>query len=288
MKTAVQRAAALIDQADALIIAAGAGMGVDSGLPDFRGAEGFWGAYPALGQAHIRFEDIANPRAFRDDPCLAWGFYGHRLNLYRATVPHEGFRLLKELADSMPRGGFVFTSNVDGQFQRGGFPEQSVVECHGSIHHIQCLERCSDAIWPASDFKPVIDEERCRITSDMPRCPDCGALARPAILMFGDWGWAEGRTRIQSSRLATWRRKASNPVVIELGAGSAIPTVRHFSHSQECPIIRINPTDWQVPRPSDIGIPAGALTGIREIWAALSGNSLDFTAPGPSMPPIEG
>ena len=47
------------DQADGLLITAGAGMGVDSGLPDFRGTEGFWRAYPALAQAHIRFESIA-------------------------------------------------------------------------------------------------------------------------------------------------------------------------------------------------------------------------------------
>jgi hypothetical protein len=72
-------AARLIDQADALVIAAGAGIGVDSGLPDFRGAEGFWRAYPALGRAGLRFEEIASPAAFRADPELAWGFYGHRL-----------------------------------------------------------------------------------------------------------------------------------------------------------------------------------------------------------------
>ena len=92
MRTREQRAADLIVRADALIVTDGAGMGVDSGLPDFRGPEGFWGAYPALGRARIRFEDIANPQAFEDDPHLAWGFYGHRLNRYRATQPHEGFR----------------------------------------------------------------------------------------------------------------------------------------------------------------------------------------------------
>ena len=54
------RAAELIAQADSLIIGAGAGMGVDSGLPDFRGRNGFWRAYPALGKRKIRFEDIAD------------------------------------------------------------------------------------------------------------------------------------------------------------------------------------------------------------------------------------
>ena len=102
--TTLRRAAELIRQADGLLVTAGAGMGVDSGLPDFRGTEGFWRAYPALGRAGLRFESIASPHTFESDPSLAWGFYGHRLNLYRRTVPHEGFSILKRWADRKPLG----------------------------------------------------------------------------------------------------------------------------------------------------------------------------------------
>ena len=59
--------AELFGQADGLPITAGAGMGVDSGLPDFRGSEGFWQAYPALGRSCIAFERIATPAAFDTD-----------------------------------------------------------------------------------------------------------------------------------------------------------------------------------------------------------------------------
>jgi NAD-dependent SIR2 family protein deacetylase len=71
-----QRCAELISEADGLLITAGAGIGIDSGLPDFRGPQGFWGAYPALGRARLAFEQIANPAAFKARPRLAWGFYG--------------------------------------------------------------------------------------------------------------------------------------------------------------------------------------------------------------------
>jgi NAD-dependent SIR2 family protein deacetylase len=264
-------AARLIEQADALVIAAGAGMGVDSGLPDFRGAEGFWRAYPALGRARLRFEEIAAPAAFRADPELAWGFYGHRLNLYRRTVPHDGFTRLRELAASMPRGGFVFTSNVDGQFQRAGFAEERIVECHGSIHWLQCLAPCGDALWPADDFRPAIDADSCRILTSMPRCPQCGGLARPAILMFGDWDWVEARTREQEWRLAAWLRTVERPVVMEVGAGSTVATVRAFVHSLDAPLIRINPRESQVPRRRDVGLAVGAQEGISGIVRALAG-----------------
>ena len=68
---ALEHAADLISQADGLVIAAGAGMGVDSGLPDFRGQEGFWKAYPALAAVQMDFTSIANPQGFSDDPVLS-------------------------------------------------------------------------------------------------------------------------------------------------------------------------------------------------------------------------
>jgi len=145
-----QRCAALIGQAGGLLVTAGAGMGVDSGLPDFRGPQGFWRAYPALGRQRVAFEQIANPAAFAANPQRAWGFYAHRLNLYRRTVPHEGFQILRRIGERLPQGAFVFTSNVDGQFQKAGFPEARIDECHGSIHHLQCMDGCRKRCAPSS------------------------------------------------------------------------------------------------------------------------------------------
>lgn len=67
----IDQAAELILQAESLVISAGAGMGIDSGLPDFRGEQGFWKEYPALGKKNISFYDIASPSAFINAPELA-------------------------------------------------------------------------------------------------------------------------------------------------------------------------------------------------------------------------
>ena len=269
----IERAATLIDQADALIVAAGAGMGVDSGLPDFRGKEGFWNAYPALRKAQMDFYSVASPDSFRSMPETAWGFYGHRLALYRHTVPHPGFALLKHWGERMPHGYSVFTSNVDGQFQKNGFDQEHVHECHGSIHHLQCLEPCSQSVWDAGAFYPEVDEDECRLRNAPPQCPDCGALARPNVLMFNDWGWVDQRTAAQALRQQTWLSSASRPVVIELGAGTAIPSVRHFSQRViqqfNGQLIRINPDESKVPAPRDVGLPVGALAGLSAIARVL-------------------
>ena len=156
--TEIQRAAAAIEAADTILIGAGAGMGVDSGLPDFRGDEGFWRAYPPFrGRS---FAEMASPRGFQEDPQLAWGFYGHRLNLYRATVPHVGFEILRQMCEE--KSHFIYTSNVDGQFQKAGFDSARLVECHGSIHHLQCSSAACCArnpnIWPADNVQIEVDE----------------------------------------------------------------------------------------------------------------------------------
>ena len=93
MEQDFRKAAQAIRGARALIITAGAGMGVDSGLPDFRGKEGFWAAYPPYRRLGLSFYDAANPAHFERDPAFGWGFYGHRTNLYRQIVPHAGFGL---------------------------------------------------------------------------------------------------------------------------------------------------------------------------------------------------
>jgi NAD-dependent SIR2 family protein deacetylase len=185
---AVHQAAAAIRDAEALIVTAGAGMGVDSGLPDFRGPQGFWRAYPPYEKLGLNFTDLANPLWFRDDPALAWGFYGHRFELYRKTTPHDGFAVLKKWADHMPRGAFVFTSNVDGHFQRAGFDEQHIVECHGSLNWLQCTSFCGSGIWPVKASITTIidlDESSMRAREPFPACPTCGALARPNVLHLG-------------------------------------------------------------------------------------------------------
>lgn len=272
-------AAELIAGADALVIAAGAGMGVDSGLPDFRGKEGFWQAYPALAKVDFDFMDVANPRMFESDPCLAWGFYGHRLALYRQTLPHAGFHILRKWGERMLLGSWIFTSNVDGHFQKAGFSDDHIHECHGSIHYLQCMNECESGVWSAAEFEPVVDDDTCRLINAPPHCPHCGGLARPNIVMFGDWNWQHQRSEAQRRREDRWLdtidTNQARVVIVEMGAGTAIPSVRHFSHriSQEyaARIVRINPREAQVPSSRDVGIATGSLEALQSIDAALQG-----------------
>jgi NAD-dependent SIR2 family protein deacetylase len=268
----VKRAAIALMTADALLITAGAGMGVDSGVPDFRGVEGFWRAYPVIAKLGLSFEEMANPAWFSENPHLAWAFYGHRLNLYRQTKPHQGFSQLLDIGAAKAAGYFVFTSNVDGHFQKAGFASERIVECHGSIHQFQCTASCTDEIWNAEGETVNVEASSFRALEPLPKCRNCPAPARPNILMFGDWSWLAHRTEAQQERFSKWLNELDKPsaklAVVELGAGSAIPTVRYTSERVVerlgGTLIRINPRDHDVPS-GQIGLPFGAAEGIRRI-----------------------
>ena len=268
----VARAAAAVRAARALVITAGAGMGIDSGLPDVRGDTGFWKAYPLYERLGLSFVDAADPIHFVRDPSFGWGFYGHRLELYRRTVPHAGFQVLRRWVARFGLDAFVVTSNVDGQFQRAGFGEESIEEIHGSIHHLQCASGCSARIW-RQEGNVEVDPATMRATS-LPHCPRCGGLARPNILMFNDWGWIADRSREQRRRREAFlvSCRALPLVVVELGAGTAIPSIRRFSEQlgsrSGTTVVRINPREPEIGG-GHLSLVCGALAGLAALDAAL-------------------
>ncbi|MFB6375073.1 MAG: NAD-dependent deacetylase, partial [Bradymonadaceae bacterium] len=226
--------------------------------------EGFWENYPPFKERGLDFYDLANPRWFQQDPELAWGFYGHRLHLYRETTPHAGHEMLARWGAAMPTAPFVFTSNVDGQFQKAGFADDRLLECHGSIHHLQCARPCDTRIWSADATDVEVDEETFRARGQLPSCPSCGEIARPNVLMFGDFRWVGDRTERQKRRFADWRDGLGDATlaVVECGAGTAVPTVRarceQLARRSEATLIRINPREPEAPDDA-ISIAGGAL-----------------------------
>jgi NAD-dependent SIR2 family protein deacetylase len=270
----VVKAADILIRAEAIIVSAGAGMGVDSGLPDFRGKQGFWKAYPPLQKLNIDFVNAANPKLFVNDPNLAWAFYGHRLNLYRSTNPHKGYSIIRKWTQSSKLGHFVYTSNVDGAFQKAGFSHDRIVECHGSINHAQCTmsPHCNTNIRPAPPYEIDIDMDAFKARR-VPKCAACGETLRPNILMFGDWGFDDSRTLTQRAKLDQWYqtlRPTTKIALIECGAGTDIPSIRAFNSSVQSKfpsarLIRINPRECEVYDERDVGLPLGALDALTQI-----------------------
>ncbi|MBV8074862.1 MAG: hypothetical protein JO284_00585, partial [Planctomycetaceae bacterium] len=109
----------------------------------------------------------------------------------------------------------------------------------------------------------------------LPACPGCGSLARPNILMFGDLDWDGSRSAAQGDHLEAWLRSLGGArlVLVECGAGLAVPTIRRFSEQTARQLggtlIRINPREPDVP-PRQIGLATGALDALRALDARWS------------------
>lgn len=235
------QAATLIGHASALLVTAGAGMSADSGLPTFRDEGGLWRIHTPLEIAGV------TPNSFDRDPAAAWGFYATRRQHCLRTTPHAGFSALRRWVGRVRDGYFVYTSNVDEHFQRAGFDEGRLVECHGTLSATQCMERCCEEVFPLAEALQL-NAETGRVEGPLPQCPRCGGLARPNVLLFYDFSWVSRRMNEQHDRMESWLEalpSGKSLVVLEIGAGTAVPTVRvcgeDVARRHHAPLIRINP-----------------------------------------------
>jgi len=289
---AIERAADALVACDAWMITAGAGMGVDSGLPDFRGTTGIWHDRSVA----MSYEEMSSDKWFFEDPAFAWGVNYTQLEMYRHTAPHAGFAELLQLTNELRKPYRVFTSNIDCQFEKAGFPHELISTCHGDLHHLQCIDykcRAGDNtgdVWSAdmipSGLGSSINQSSLKfedislLEEAYFRCPRCGQLARPNVWFCTDRNhvmWKDECDRRDDLNKWLWALQGSGKclVVIECGGGMAIPSVRCESEDAVADagdgslLVRINPTDFKTPVERGVGLPFGARAGIGRLYAAV-------------------
>lgn len=239
---AVARAAQWIASADAVVVGSGAGMGADST------GERLAGNWPGLEDLQIPYEEMCHSKWFSQDPRLAWGFWQYSTRAYQSAKPHHGYSLVQEWARRAALGTFSITSNIDRHWEASNWDQDRIVEFHGAVDWLQCSQPCCPAVWAAEvateqgdSGRPAVaaDEEDGaalhRFQGEMPRCRNCGAVARPAVQMFGgDAAFSKERRSTQLARYDSWlKQMAARPdydklsvVCLELGCGPAAPAVR--------------------------------------------------------------
>ena len=297
VNAALQRAASALFASDAVLVAVGAGMGVDSGIPDFRGTESLFAGF----EQPMSYEQMSNSEHFQRDPAFAWGVNYVQLELYRRAQPHDGFARILSWMQALGKPWFAFTSNIDGQLQKAGFPDRQVIACHGDLRYLQCTEAAcaygprsaggAPAVWRHS-LPPGLEVEQSSLRLASPellqertmRCPRCGSLARPNVWFCHDRGFVVGEhAREKASRFESWllslRHAKRNVAVLEIGAGLAIPTVRKKTEEvvaacgQSSCLIRINPKDYTTPfttMSKAVSLPMGAQEALARIDSALA------------------
>ena len=166
--TLLDEAARRLRSARRVSIVTGAGVSAASGVPTFRGDAGLWKTF--------RPEDLATPEAFERDPATVWEWYDWRRRMIAAARPNAAHETIAAWSRRFPRFVLV-TQNVDGLHERAG--TLGVVRFHGSIWTLACAASCGarPGGW---------EDRRAPLPALPPVCPDCGALARPGVVWFGE------------------------------------------------------------------------------------------------------
>lgn len=164
----LHRLADAIRQKQPAVAFTGAGISTESGIPDYRGPNGIW--------------NKTQPTMYRDfitDPAIRLRYWERRKNRYpvlAAAEPNSGHIALRRLQSA----GYlqqIITQNIDGLHQKAGSDPSTILELHGSAHHIRCVD-CG-RVFPSEPFDRDYDGTE-------PTCPVCGGMVKEATISFGE------------------------------------------------------------------------------------------------------
>lgn len=259
----IKRAANLIKSADFLIFTNGAGLGVDSGLSTFRGRNEEKIGWAPIESGSESAYSMAKPRRVDEDPDLAWGYATYRYNTYKQSEPHAGYHIMMKWGESKNLGYAVYTSNIDGHWKRVLPNTTPLVEFHGSVDYMQCHRNCADLTWETDDHyvKSTLVDAQTGRSNVYPSCPYCQDYARFNVFLVADGNFNDARKNEQTQKWDAFIAKLSkckcNVVVVEVGAGTGIPTIRRKSaeltRTLGAKLVRINLDDAELDRTVDIG-----------------------------------
>jgi NAD-dependent SIR2 family protein deacetylase len=260
-----QRVAALLAEADKLLVMTGNGARVDVDDVTYHVPASFQAFYPAYATKGLVYEDFLHREMFNENPRLAWGLFADRLLRARTHGASPLAQMLRVLQPRFRGGVFVRTTNIDGDILRGGVEGRRVMEVMGSLSHSQCMEGCRQAVWEVSPEELQVDQRTGLLQSTPPRCPYCGAPARPNVkLLNDDTTWETARVESQRQHYYDWLAQPGRLLVLELGAGRILSGLRQETLRLSVPVIRINVMDAAVE-----GDGVGLTTDVRQACERL-------------------
>jgi NAD-dependent deacetylase len=201
-----------------IVFLTGAGISAESGIPTFRGPEGYW----RVGSRNYQPTEMATAEAFERMPEEVWRWYLFRRGVCRAAEPNAAHRALVEIEGRLGDRFLLVTQNVDGLHLRAGQSPARTYQIHGNIDFCRCVDGCAPAVRPlpaslAQDWpkeRSLGDAERALL-----RCA-CGASLRPHVLWF-DESYDEPLYRYRSALRAA--EEAAALIVVGTSGATTLP-----------------------------------------------------------------
>lgn len=229
----------LLQRSDGMVLwLTGAGISAESGIPTFRGPEGYW----RVGSRNYQPQEMATWSAFQAMPEEVWAWYLYRRGVCRAAEPNAAHRALAEAEQNSGDRFVLITQNVDGLHLRAGNTLDRTYQIHGNIDFMRCSRECLPAPVPMPESIDVAWEKGRPLGQEeleALRCPSCGALGRPHVLWF-DESYDEPNFRFESSIEAG--RRASMVVVVGTTGATSLPMhIGTIAAQRGVPMVVVNP-----------------------------------------------
>ena len=194
-RISIARAAQVLRRSQNLVVLTGAGISAESGIPTFRGADGFW----TVGSKHYQPQELATWEKYNEMPAELWKWYQYRWGICRKAKPNPGHTSVVELQKLVEADFTLVTQNVDGLHLQAGSDASKLCEIHGRIDEMRCDERLEGSCLYKVDLDDPANLDRARATvmmtpepakeeaeEKLPMCPKCGVRQRPKILWFDE------------------------------------------------------------------------------------------------------
>ncbi len=214
----------------------GAGISAESGIPTFRGQEGFW----VVGSRNYMPQEMANFAMFQRAPEEVWRWYLYRFGVCRSAEPNTGHRALVELDRAYGDRFHLVTQNIDGLHLRAGASPERTSAIHGEAAWVRCSDACSGAKLPLPDLgvrdagSPLTAEDRAKLT-----CPRCGAWLRPHVLWF-DECYDEENYRMETAMRAAY--EANLLLVVGTSGATNLPMqIGTLAYRRGIGMVDVNP-----------------------------------------------
>jgi NAD-dependent deacetylase len=172
------------DQSKQITILTGAGISAESGIPTFRGPEGYW----TVGAKEYHPQEMATYAMFTKHPDEVWQWYLYRLSVCLDAEPNQAHLALVEIEQILQDRFTLITQNVDNLHIRAGNNPERTFQIHGNIFFMRCVNECQQSLvalpqelFPRDKDQPLSVEDKSLLS-----CPDCGAVTRPHVLWFDE------------------------------------------------------------------------------------------------------
>ena len=234
----------------------GAGLSAQSGIPTFRGPQGYW----TIGSKEYRPQELATFSAFQKMPEDIWAWYLYRIFEYRKKQPNEGHRLIVQMEEKLGDHFCLVTQNVDGLHKRAGQGPARLYEIHGNLEFARCSKECSDKRVPVPE--KAVENYKSPALEDL-ACPKCGHWLRPHVLWF-DECYNEKWYRYDSVHKQF--KKMTRLVTIGTSGQTNLPTqIVSFAKANGIFHVDINPEETWISNQSDVHLQTTADKGLRTL-----------------------